>query len=258
MTDHQSAVTDHQSLVSVQKVNFTYGSTTVLSDITLEITTGDFLAVIGPNGSGKTTLLKLILGILRPGSGRIKLFGQEIEKFSHWSKLGYVPQKATHVDPFFPVSAQEVVSMGLLSSKRFPRLITRSDIKAIDEALEQVDMRKFRYRRIGELSGGQQQRIFIARAIVNQPDLLFLDEPTTGVDAVTQSRFYDLLDVLNRIRNITIVLITHDIGVVSKYVNKVACLNQKLVFHGNHDEFCQSSVVDHFLRGEQHLICHRH
>ncbi|MEW5800772.1 MAG: metal ABC transporter ATP-binding protein [bacterium] len=251
-------MSDHQSLISVQNVNFTYGSTVVLSDITIEITEGDFLAIIGPNGSGKTTLLKLILGLLRPTSGRVQLFGQDIERFSYWKKLGYVPQKATHIDPFFPVSTQEVVAMGLLSSKKFPRFITSSDRKVIDKALELVDMEKFKSTRIGELSGGQQQRIFIARAIVNKPDVLFLDEPTTGVDAATQSRFYDMLDVLNRIQNITIVLVTHDIGVVSKYVTKVACLNQKLIFHGNHEEFCQSSIVEHFLRGEQHLICHRH
>ena len=249
---------DYQPLVWVQNVNFNYGSTTVLSDITLKITKGDFLAIIGPNGSGKTTLLKLILGTLRPGSGQITLFGQNIEKFSLWSKVGYVPQKATHFDPLFPVSAREVVAMGLLSGKRFPRLITRSDIKAIDEALELVNMRQFRSRRIGEFSGGQQQRIFIARAIVNKPDILFLDEPTTGVDADTQAHFYDMLGALNQRKDITIVLVTHDIGVVTKYVNKVACLNQKLIFHGNHDEFCQSSDVEHFLRGDQHLICHRH
>ncbi|MEW6378339.1 MAG: metal ABC transporter ATP-binding protein [bacterium] len=251
-------MSDNHPLVCVQDVDFAYGSTSVLSGISLDIKRGDFLAVIGPNGSGKTTLIKIILGILRPGSGQVKLFGQDIGGFSRWDKLGYVPQKASHIDPFFPVSAREVVAMGLLSGKKFPRLVTRSDEKAIDEALELVDMKKFKTRRIGELSGGQQQRIFIARAIVRKPDLLFLDEPTTGVDAVTQARFYDLLGSLNQIRNITIVLITHDIGVVNKYVNKVACLNQKLIFHGNHDEFCQSSVVEHFLRGEQHLICHRH
>lgn len=247
-----------EHLVSVQDINFNYGSISVLSEINLNISRGDFLAIIGPNGSGKTTLLKLILGLLRPGSGQIKIFGQNIAGFSRWSSLGYVPQKANQIDPFFPASAREVVAMGLLSSKKFPRFITHSDEKAIDEALELVNMREFKNRRIGEFSGGQQQRIFIARAIVNKPGLLFLDEPTTGVDAVTQSRFYDMLDVLNRVRNITVVLITHDIGVVSKYVNKVACLNQKLVFHGSHEEFCRSSVVERFLRGEQHLVCHRH
>jgi len=245
-------------LVYVQGVNFAYGTTLVLSEISLEISKGDFLAIIGPNGSGKTTLIKIILGILRPDSGQIKLFGQDVGSFSKWEKLGYVPQKASQIDSLFPVSVREVVAMGLLSGKRFPRLITRADEKAIDEALELVDMGKFKTRRIGELSGGQQQRIFIARAIVNKPDILFLDEPTTGVDAATQTRFYDLLGSLNQVQKITIVLITHDIGVVSKYVNKVACLNQKLIFHGNHEEFCRSSVVEDFLRGEQHLLCHRH
>ena len=128
----------------------------------------------------------------------------------------------------------------------------------IDLALEKVDMVEFKSRRIGELSGGQQQRVFIARALVNNPEILILDEPTTGVDASTQALFYDMLNLLNHQHNITIVLITHDIGSVTKYVNKVACLNQKLVFHGTHEEFCRSSVVEAFLKGEQHLICHRH
>ena len=248
----------NQPLVSVQNVNFRYGSITVLLEINLEIIKGDFLAVIGPNGSGKTTLIKLILGTLRPNKGRIKVFGQDIKHFTGWSKLGYVPQKASHVDPLFPASVQEVVAMGLLSSKKFPRFIGKSDEKDIDRALDLVAMKQFKTKRIGELSGGQQQRILIARAIANKPSLLFLDEPTTGVDANTQSYFYDMLDNLNRIQKITIILITHDIGVVNKYITKIACLNQKLVFHGNHEEFCRSSVVEDFLRGEQHLICHRH
>jgi len=251
-------VNSNQPLVSVQNVHFRYGSTTVLLEINLEIIKGDFLAIIGPNGSGKTTLIKLILGTLRPNKGRIKIFEQDIKHFSGWSKLGYVPQKANHVDPFFPISVQEVVAMGLLSSKKFPRFISKSDEKNIDRALDLVAMKKFKTKRIGELSGGQQQRILIARAIANKPSLLFLDEPTTGVDANTQSYFYDMLDNLNRIQKITIILITHDIGVVNKYITKIACLNQKLVFHGNHEEFCRSSVVEAFLRGEQHLVCHRH
>ena len=148
--------------------------------------------------------------------------------------------------------------MGLLSSKKFPRFIGKSDEKDIDRALDLVAMKQFKTKRIGELSGGQQQRVLIARAIANKPSLLFLDEPTTGVDANTQSYFYDMLNNLNRIQKITIILITHDIGVVNKYITKIACLNQKLVFHGNHEEFCQSAVVEDFLRGEQHLICHRH
>ena len=249
---------NNQTLVSVQNVHFRYDSVTVLYDINLAITKGDFLALIGPNGSGKTTLIRLILGTLQPSKGKIKVFGQDIKRFTQWSKVGYVPQKASHVDPLFPSSVKEVVAMGLLSTKKFPRFITHSDEKIIDSALDLVAMKQYKTKRIGELSGGQQQRVLIARAIVNQPSLIFLDEPTTGVDAKTQSHFYDMLDNLNRIQKITIVLITHDIGVVNKYITKIACLNQKLIFHGNHEDFCRSSVVEEFLRGEQHLVCHRH
>jgi zinc transport system ATP-binding protein len=216
------------------------------------------VALIGPNGSGKTSLIRMILGILKPSTGRIVLLGEELSQFTQWQRIGYVPQKATHMDPYFPASVREVVAMGLLSKKRFPRLFTRQDEAAIDRALDQVDMKALKNRRIGELSGGQQQRVFIARAIVNGPDVLFLDEPTAGVDADTQARFYEMLADLNRKEGLTIVLITHDFGIITKHVNKVACLNQRLFFHGTHDEFCSSSVVQELLHGEHHLICHRH
>lgn len=244
--------------VSVEGVDFIYGQTKVLSDISFRIKRGDFCAIIGPNGSGKTTLLNLILGILQPKKGEVKLFGKDMKEFSEWERIGYVRQNATHIDPFFPTSVKEVTAMGLLSRKRFPRLIRAKDNEEIEEALKKVDMLEYKNRRIGELSGGQQQRVFIARAVVNQPEIIFLDEPTTGVDATTQKHFYEMLHTFNKEHGITIILITHDIGVITKYVTKVACLNQKLIFHGTHEEFCRSSVVEEFLKGEQHLICHRH
>jgi len=245
-------------LVSVKNISFSFGSTKVLEDINLSITQGDFLAVIGPNGSGKSTLVKIILRIYEPGNGSIVLLGEDLKNFKQWDKIGYVPQKATNIDPFFPVSVREVVAMGLVSKKSFPRFLRRRDERIIDQALEQVDLKDFKTRRIGELSGGQQQRVFIARAIVNQPTLLFLDEPTTGVDAETQERFYSMLGSLNQANKITIVLITHDLGIINKRVNKIACLNQRLVFHGTHEDFCNSVVVQELLRGEHHLVCHRH
>jgi len=245
-------------LISVENVSFSLQGMEVLRDISFSLSRGDFMALIGPNGSGKTTLIRLILGILKPSSGRILLMGQEVAQFTQWQRLGYVPQKATHLDPYFPASVREVVALGLLPGKRFPRLLTRQDEAAIERALEQVDMKELKNRRIGELSGGQQQRVFIARAIVNGPDVLFLDEPTAGVDAETQARFYDMLAELNRDDDLTIALITHDFGIITKHVNKVACLNQRLFFHGTHEEFCSSAVVQELLRGEHHLICHRH
>jgi zinc transport system ATP-binding protein len=248
----------NEPLVFVKNISFSFGSTKVLEDINLSIITGDFLAIIGPNGSGKTTLLKIILGILEPYKGFIQLLGEEVKRFRQWDKVGYVPQKAINIEAFFPVSVREVVAMGLLSKKKFPRFLRRRDEKFIDQALERVDLKDFKTRRIGELSGGQQQRVFIARAIVNQPSLLFLDEPTTGVDAETQERFYSMLGTLNRANKITIVLITHDLGIINNRVTKIACLNQRLVFHGTHEDFCNSGVVQELLRGENHLVCHRH
>ena len=230
----------------------------ILQDVSFAVSRGDFLALIGPNGSGKTTLIRIILGILKPSRGRVVFLGEEIHQFTQWQRVGYVPQKATHKDPYFPASVREVAAMGLISKKRFPRFLNRQDEAAIDRALELVDMKDLKNRRIGELSGGQQQRVFIARAIVNRPDALFLDEPTAGVDAETQARFYDMLAGLTRKEGLTIVLITHDIGVITKHVNKVACLNQRLFFHGTHEEFCSSSVVQELLQGEHHLVCHRH
>lgn len=245
-------------LILVENVSFSFNGLEVIQNVSFAISPGDFVALIGPNGSGKTSLIRIILGILKPSTGRVVLLGQELSQFTQWQRIGYVPQKATHMDPYFPASVREVVAMGLLSKKRFPRLFTRQDEAAIDRALDQVDMKALKNRRIGELSGGQQQRVFIARAIVNGPDVLFLDEPTAGVDADTQARFYEMLADLNRKEGLTIVLITHDFGIITKHVNKVACLNQRLFFHGTHDEFCSSSVVQELLHGEHHLICHRH
>jgi zinc transport system ATP-binding protein len=248
----------NEPLVFVKNISFSFGSTKVLEDINLSITTGDFLAIIGPNGSGKTTFLKIILGILEPYKGVIQLLGEDVKSFRQWDKIGYVPQKAINIDAFFPVSVREVVAMGLLSKKDFPRFLRRRDEKVIDQALEQVDLKDFKTRRIGELSGGQQQRVFIARAIVNQPSLLFLDEPTAGIDAATQEKFYSMLGMLNQANKITFALITHDLGIINNRVTKIACLNQRLVFHGTHEDFCNSGVVQELLRGEHHLVCHRH
>jgi len=245
-------------IISVENISFQVNGLEVLRNISFGISPGDFLALIGPNGSGKTTLIRIILGILKPTGGRVMILGEEMNQFSQWRRIGYVPQKATHMDPYFPASVREVVAMGLLSQKSFPRFFNRQDEALIDGALERVDMKPLKGRRLGELSGGQQQRVFIARAIVNGPDVLFLDEPTAGVDAETQTRFYEMLAAINQEKGLTIVLITHDIGVITKHVNKVACLNQRLFFHGTHEDFCSSSLVQELLQGEHHLVCHRH
>jgi zinc transport system ATP-binding protein len=252
-----SPASEKKELISVKDVNFDYDGIKVLKDINFSIQKGDFLALIGPNGSGKTTLIKVILGLLKPAHGRIFIDGHSIQKFHEWRKIGYVPQNATHFDPYFPASVKEVVAMGLLSSKPFARLTAKEE-DLIEKSLELVEMEKLINQRIGNLSGGQQQRVFIARAIVNSPEVIFLDEPTTGIDKRTQEMFYDMLAHLNKDKGITIVLITHEIGIINKHITKVACLNQRLVYHGSHKEFCRSDAFKDMLDNGHHLISHRH
>ena len=244
-------------VITVEGLYVSFGKHLVLEDINFQIMAGSFLAIIGPNGSGKSTLIKAILGLVRPTSGRIKLLGRELGEFHQWWRIGYVPQKAIHVDPIFPITVREVVGLGRAAWKKYPRWLGKGDREKIMEALGKVHMETFAHRRLTELSGGQQQRVFIARAIVNEPDVLFLDEPTTGVDVKAQDEFYDLLGGLND-HGITIVMVTHDIGVLNKHVKQVACLNRTLVFHGSHDEFCSSREVMAKILGENHLIGHRH
>jgi zinc transport system ATP-binding protein len=245
---------DDERIVEVEDVSFSFGGAKVLSDISFSIHAGDFIGLIGPNGSGKTTLLKLMLGLYPAHAGRVRLFGRDVHEFRDWSAVAYVPQKAASIEENFPATVREVVGMGLLSKKSFPKRFNKKDSERIGSALITVDMADYGSRRIGELSGGQQQRVFIARAIVSEPRILFLDEPTTGVDHDTQNRFYGLLDRLNK-DGITIVLVSHDIGRITKYVNKIASLNQRLEFYGTHSEFCAWDGEHRHKTEEEHKLC---
>lgn len=249
---------DDRPLIRIRKVEFRYWSDPVLVDVDLEILAGDFLAVIGPNGSGKTSLIKVMLGLLQPTRGDVSLFGTPIKDFREWERIGYVPQKATHFDPYFPASVQEVVAMGLVPVGHRRRLRTGERESLVLGALEAVGMDRMKARPIGELSGGQQQRVFIARALVSSPEILILDEPTAGVDAEAQNRFYEMLDRLNRETGLTVVFSTHNVGVVNRHVNKVACINQRLYFHGSHEEFCETDHLLEAVGGRAHIIHHEH
>lgn len=250
-------MSEREELVRVRSVSFDYDGPPVLEDVSLSITRGDFLALLGPNGSGKTTLIKIILGLLKPSAGEVFIKGSPVGQFDDWAKIGYVPQKVTHIDPFFPASVREVVAMALYSKKRASWKNKKEEEEVIAAALASVGMEDFVKRPIGRLSGGEQQRVFIARALVTSPELLFLDEPTTGVDAATQEHFYEMLEHLNKDRKITIVLVTHDIGIITKHVNRVACVNQRLVYHGSHEDFCRSEAFRAML-ASGHLVSHRH
>ena len=246
-----------EELVRVESVSFSYDSIPVLEDVSFSIYRGDFLSIIGPNGSGKTTLVKIILGLLKPTRGSVTIMGKPVAEFREWARVGYVPQKATHIDPFFPASVREVVAMARRSTGGWRPAGRRDTETDVTEALKKVAMEGSRNAAIGSLSGGQQQRVMIARALVTSPEILLLDEPTAGVDSENQGLFYETLHDLNDRQKITIVLITHDIGMVNKHVKKVACLNQQLIYHGTHKEFCQSEAFKIML-AEGHIVSHTH
>ena len=244
-------------VISVKDLSHAFGRHLVLSDVTFDVEPGDFLAILGPNGSGKTTLLRLMLGLLPIQKGEIRLFGTPVGRFKDWHRIGYVPQRSVQLEPGLPISVEEAVALGLLSRKGRPRWMGAGDRERVRRALRTVHMEAKGKARLGDLSGGERQRVLIARAVVKEPQVLLLDEPTAGVDAPMQSEFYGLLGRLNE-QGITVVLVTHDIGVVNRHVSKVACLNQRLVFHGTHEEFCSSEEARALIPGDDHLVAHRH
>lgn len=224
-------------LIELNDVSFQYEYTHVLKNISLRVDEGDFLALLGQNGSGKSTLLKLILGLLKPVSGEIKLFGVPANQFKYREWIGYVSQKSNAFNSGFPATVAEVVKSGLTQKVGiFKRLPKDADF-LVKCALKDVGMEQYANRNIGQLSGGQQQRVFIARALVSEPKLLILDEPTVGIDRENVQAFYDMLAHLNAHHNMTLILVTHDVDTVSDRVSHVACLNQTIHFHGYKNDF---------------------
>lgn len=241
-----------EPIIALRGVSFAYGRTPVLENVSLDIGARDFVALIGPNGGGKTTLMKLMLGLLRPTSGTVRLFGST-PPLRHKS-IGYVPQN-THRNAEFPITVQETVRSGLLGmgcNTASPR-----SLQKIAEALEQVEMAAYAHRRLGDLSGGQRQRVLIARALVSDPELLFLDEPASNIDPAGQTQLYDLLHNLNDRR--TIVVVSHDLLALSQRVRSVVCVNRQAHYHqGNHiDAAMLGSMYDCPVDLIAHGIPHR-
>ncbi|MBM7604718.1 zinc transport system ATP-binding protein [Metabacillus crassostreae] len=249
-----------QPVIEINNLNFTYERTKVLENINLTVEQGSFLGLVGPNGSGKTTLLKCLLGLLKPQNGEVKLFGQPIQKFKNWHEVGFVSQKANSFNTGFPASVFEVVSSGLTSKLGLFTFLGKKDRQTVLNAIEAVGLKEFTKRNIGELSGGQQQRAFIARAIVSEPKLLILDEPTVGVDAQTVQNFYEMLMKLNRQMGITLILVTHDVGTITDKVTHVACINKHLHFHGKSEEFesLKENEMSDFYGHSVHVLTHSH
>jgi zinc transport system ATP-binding protein len=253
------------TVIEIQNLNFSYSGQPVLVDVNFSLQSGEFMVMIGPNGGGKTTLIKLMLGLLEADSGTVRIFGQPPKGVSH--RIGYVPQDV-HINKNFPVSALDVVLMGRLKPGRGWSRPSRDDRLAALAALKQVEMDKFSDHRIGELSGGQKQRVFVARALVTEPQLMFLDEPTASIDTRGQGEFYSLLKELNK--TLTIIIVSHDLMVISGYVKSVACVNQRFHYHGHAEltgemiemmyhctaeDTCPVELIAH---GVPHRVLHKH
>ncbi len=233
------------SAVIIKNLYFSYKKDNVLEDINLEVNERDFLAIIGPNGGGKSTLLKILLGLLSPKSGTIKVLGEAPHK--NLSKIGYVPQN-TNINIDFPIKVIEVVMMGDIGHKRPLFGYSQIEIACALGALEQVGMQEYADRKIGSLSGGQRQRVMIARALCTHPKILLLDEPTASIDSTGQKQIYELLKRLNE--HITIIVVSHDISIILGYADKVAYINKTLTFHKINSTFKPPKDTEHFCEVE--------
>lgn len=245
-------------LVTVRDVTFGYGQEVVLDHVSLDIQANDFLAVIGPNGGGKTTLLKVLLGLLRPWSGEVRY---HLPSGDSRGRLGYVPQFSTF-DKDFPLRIQDMVLMGRLGRRSLLRPYGREDRAAADRVLERLGLRSVARAHVSEVSGGQLQRALIARALVADPAILFLDEPTASIDAESRVTLRDLLEDLSR--SIPIVVVTHDVTSLAPMVRRIACINRKLFYHGDPElslevmEEVYGCPVELVTHGVPHRVLHHH
>jgi len=231
-------------LLAVKNLSVSYDNLQVVRDVNFEIFSGDILAIIGPNGSGKTTLIKAILGLI-PYQGTTKIFGQPISKVL--DKIGYVPQRF-NFDKTFPLTVNEFLKLSL--RKKNPNRLLYG--------LKEVEMTEYGDQMIGKLSGGQLQRILIARALLNEPKIVFLDEPTAGVDIEGEKSFFEIIKHLNKKHGMTIILISHEINIVYKFATKIICLNRDLVCFGQPKDVFTKKILKKLYGQEMEFRHHHH
>jgi zinc transport system ATP-binding protein len=245
-------------IFEINALHLEIGGQKILENISMRIFAGEYDAIIGPNGGGKTTLVRILLGLQETTSGDVKIFGKELKKFDGWDKIGYVPQRASLVDPSFPVSALDVVKMGRTAKKGFFGRFGTADKKCVYDAMEKMDVLDLSQKMIGSLSGGQRQRVMIARALASEPKVLILDEPNTGVDITSQKLFYSLLRRLNKEEGLTILFITHDIGVIVDDIDRLFTVNRKLLTCNNPKESVSCGDMSELYGTNAHLLHNHH
>jgi zinc transport system ATP-binding protein len=244
--------------IEVKNVSFSYNGLPVLTNINFSVKEGEYLGIIGPNGGGKTTLLKIILGLLKPTSGEVFIFGQNIQNFKDRFLIGYVPQRTAEAGLHFPATVEEIVKTGRIAKIGLLRRFKKDDLAAVQKAMEIADIADYKNHLIGHLSGGQRQRVFIARALVGDPKILILDEPTTGVDILSQEKFYTFLRNLNHQLRLTVIVVSHDIGIVIDEVSTVLCLNRTLVCQGPPNESLKDEYLEKLYGKKVKFLIHKH
>lgn len=244
-------------IFEVKNLAFAVRDMQILSQVSMEIFEGEYIAIIGPNGGGKTTLIRLLLGLEKPTSGEIKIFGKKYQNFKEWHKIGYVPQRASLVDTNFPATVEDIVSMGRVASRKLFSRRSEDDRAAVEDAMKKMDVLDLRDKMVGTLSGGQRQRAMIARALASKPRILILDEPNTGVDVASQQRFYTLLSKLNKEEGITILFITHDVGVIVDNIQRLFTINRNATICNNPKEAMSCEDMSALYGINAHLI-HNH
>lgn len=239
-------VTHSETIIRINNVSFSYRKEYAVKDVSLSIHRGDYVGIVGPNGGGKTTVIKLMLGLLKPTKGTIELFGKNINQFHDWFKIGYVPQR-NYVEMQIPITVSEMVAMGRYGKRGLFRFPTSADREKVYHALKEVDMFDYRDRQMSDLSGGQQQRVFIARALSSEPEIIFLDEPTVGVDVKTQKQFYSLLRTLNKKMDLTLILVSHELDVVAHESTELGYINCSLEYYGEPTEFLKGAYFHELI-----------
>lgn len=255
MKDSAADIEDEKDIfANLHDVWVAYDGKWILKSIYLKCYAGEIFGIVGPNGGGKTTLLNVILGLVRPEKGTVQLFGRNPDKRSRL-EVGYLPQ-ISHADQSFPVTVLDVVLMGLYNRIGLFHRPNRKDKADAMDLLSRVNMAEHAKRPFGVLSGGQQQRVNIARALASKPNLLVLDEPSTGVDAVAQEDFYDLLAKFRDEQGMSVIMVSHDIGVISSHADRVACLNVQLHYHGEPDSCFTSDITQKAYGKDLKVIVH--
>jgi zinc transport system ATP-binding protein len=244
-------------IISIRNLSVQFNTLTVLDDINLDIYQSDFIGIAGPNGAGKSTLIKTLLN-LNTYKGEIKLWDKPLNTFKNWQYIGYVPQSLNQYSHQFPATVEEIVSMGLISTLNWPRILDQNSIQLVNETLAELEIAHLAKVSIHDLSGGQKQRVWLAKALVSKPKLLILDEPTNALDAEIRQVFYKQITKLHQ-QGVAIILVTHDMNDIGNYAQKLLLLDKKVIFWGDFNSICESEIMSKYLGEEnKHLICHQH